>query len=142
MVSVYLKNRDGFSENGIFPEIMNNEKLPAAERMLPRLTDDAKLLMVAGTDAPSQVLAITMFHILHDQSVYRKCQGELEDNIPNPQDIPPLRVLERLPYLVSSKSTRPSLCDSSRPDCCHQGGASNLCCCNVPPSSDCPRREA
>ncbi|KUL90261.1 hypothetical protein ZTR_01954 [Talaromyces verruculosus] len=101
MISVYLKNRDGISENGIFPEIMNNEKLPAAERMLPRLTDDAKLLMVAGTDAPSQVLAITMFHILHNQSVYRKCQGELEDNIPNPQDIPPLRVLERLPYLTA-----------------------------------------
>lgn len=68
---------------------------------MERLVDEAKFLLVAGTDAPSQVMAITMYHILHDNSVYRRLQGELHTALPDARVDASWGQLERLPYLVS-----------------------------------------
>ncbi|EEQ28161.1 benzoate 4-monooxygenase cytochrome P450 [Microsporum canis CBS 113480] len=101
MKQVYVMNKHELKEPCIFAEVMHDEKLPASERNLGRLTDDALFLIVAGTDAPSQALAITMFHILNNSEVYEKLREELMRALPNPRVDPPLAMLETLPYLTA-----------------------------------------
>ncbi|EFQ97905.1 trichodiene oxygenase [Nannizzia gypsea CBS 118893] len=98
---VYEKNRQKIKEPCVFAEIIHNEKHPAAERTLKRLTDDALFLMVAGTDAPSQALAITLYHILNNRKVHEKLREELVHAIPDAQSDPSLAMLENLPYLAA-----------------------------------------
>ena len=106
MQYVFAKNKDGVKDNSIFSQLMHNPKLPPKERTLHRLTDDAKFLMIAGTDAPSQVLAITMFHVVRSPLVCRDLRRELQDKTAHLQDGLGLSMLEKLPYLVS-KGTPP-----------------------------------
>ncbi|KAB8225586.1 cytochrome P450 [Aspergillus novoparasiticus] len=101
MQHVHAKNKDGVKEKGIFSQLMHNPKLPLKERTLHRLTDDAKFLMVAGIDAPSQVLAITMFHVLRSPLVCRELREELQDKTAHSQDALCLNILEKLPYLTA-----------------------------------------
>jgi len=58
--------------------------------------------MLAGTDAPSQTCAITIFHLLNNPSTYRRLKSELLAAIPDSKEIPTLRELEQIPYLVST----------------------------------------
>jgi cytochrome P450 len=95
------KASDNSEDHGMLLRILKDDKTPATEKQFPRLVDDAKFLMIAGVDAPSQVLAITMFHILNNLSVYRKLQEELINAMPDPMQVLPLSLLERLPYLVT-----------------------------------------
>jgi hypothetical protein len=37
--------------------ILSNEKVPSTEKELERMTDELKFLIIAGSDAPSQVMA-------------------------------------------------------------------------------------
>ncbi|KAK2743929.1 hypothetical protein FQN57_004552 [Myotisia sp. PD_48] len=83
----------------IFLAIANDPKLPPYEKDLHRLEDEAIFLLVAGVDAPSQVLAITMFHVLRNPDVFQKLNSELLSAIPDPKIIPSLAKLESLPYL-------------------------------------------
>lgn len=94
-------NRHGIKEPCIFSELMHNEKHPAAERTFNRLKDDALFLMVAGTDAPSQALAIMLYHILNNREVHEKLREELVYALPDARSDPSLAVLENIPYLVS-----------------------------------------
>ncbi|KAJ5091020.1 benzoate 4-monooxygenase cytochrome P450 [Penicillium argentinense] len=87
------------SNTGILRDLLENSAgIPERQRRL-RALDDVKFLMIAGTDAPSQVLAITVFHILRNDSCCHKLQKELDDALPNPYYNPPLKMLEALPFL-------------------------------------------
>ena len=68
---------------------------------MARLTDEAKFLLVAGTDAPSQVMAITMYHVLSSVKIHVRLLEELQAALPDARVEPSLSDLERLPYLVS-----------------------------------------
>ncbi len=68
---------------------------------MARLTDEAKFLLVAGTDAPSQVMAITMYHVLSSVKIHVLLLEELQVALPDARVEPSLNDLERLPYLVS-----------------------------------------
>ncbi|GFF54621.1 hypothetical protein IFM58399_09869 [Aspergillus lentulus] len=74
-------------------------KISFEESDLRRMTDEATFVMVAGTDAPSQVLAVTMFHILKNPEVYWKLQEELETVFPDPLEAMSWNKLERIEYL-------------------------------------------
>lgn len=104
MQYVYAKNKHGIKENGIFSQLMHNQTLPLKERTLDRLTNDAKFLMFAGTDAPSQVLAITMFHVIRSPLVCQGLREEMKDRTTHSQDELCLNMLEKLPYLVSKEA--------------------------------------
>ncbi|KAE8379737.1 cytochrome P450 [Aspergillus bertholletiae] len=101
MQGVYAKNEGGMKEGAIFSELMHNRKIPLKERTLDRLTDDAKFLMIAGTDAPSRVLVITMFHVIGSPLVCRGLREELQHHATHPQDKLCLSQLEKLPYLTA-----------------------------------------
>ena len=86
----------------ILPTIAASSKVSTEEKDLRRMTDEATFLMVAGTDAPSQVLAITMFYMLRNTEVYWKIRNELETAFPDPLGTMSWNKLERIDYLVSA----------------------------------------
>lgn len=85
----------------IYQTVLADPTVPQSEKDPRRLEDDAIFLMMAGTDAPAQVLAITLFHILNSPEVYKKLQAELISGIPDLRTIPSLKNLEKISYLVS-----------------------------------------
>jgi hypothetical protein len=84
----------------IYPTILADPTVPASAKELSQLQDDAIFLLMAGTDAPGQVLAITMFHVLNNPHVHKKLMTELVSAMPEPTATPDLSQLENLPYLV------------------------------------------
>ncbi|KAF9889689.1 hypothetical protein FE257_006995 [Aspergillus nanangensis] len=61
----------------IYPSILDNEDVAPSEKEYRRLADDAIFLTVAGSGAPAQTLAITLFHILNNGDVHQKVTAEL-----------------------------------------------------------------
>ncbi|KAJ5088068.1 hypothetical protein N7456_011684 [Penicillium angulare] len=85
--------------NAIYPAILADPDVPPSDKKLRRLEDDAIFLMMAGTDAPAQVLAITIFHILNNPEVSKRLKTELVNGIPDITTAPTLEELERIHYL-------------------------------------------
>lgn len=79
--------------------ILSNEKLLDDEKDLERLRQELTFLMIAGTDAPSQVMAITLFHLLWNPETYQKLKDELDEAFPVLSDADWTK-LKSLPYLV------------------------------------------
>jgi cytochrome P450 len=97
--------RESYSESterSIFADILKNDKLPQEEKELRRLVDEGNFLMSAGTDAPSQVLTITMFHILRNPDITRRLKEELASAMPDPWADASWSAMEQLKYLVIS----------------------------------------
>lgn len=84
----------------VYPSILADPDVPASEKELRRLQDDAIFLMMAATDAPAQVLAITIFHILNNPSVYERLRQELFSAIQDAKTIQAFKQFESIPYLV------------------------------------------
>jgi cytochrome P450 len=84
----------------IFHSILSS-KLPEPEKSITRLSDDAQVLMMAGTLTTAWVLEVTTFWLLSLPLVLCKLKEELAEVILNPEDIGkiPLPVLEIMPYL-------------------------------------------
>lgn len=98
---------DEQKKKAIYPAILANDKVPPSEKETKRLQDDAIFFMLAASDAPSQALAITTFHILDNPEVLQRLKDELFSAFPDVTSIPSLDELEPLPYLVR-KSHLPS----------------------------------
>lgn len=96
MKAVY-ENPDGES---MISTILSNKKLPAKEKELDRLDNELHFLIFAATDAPSQVMAITLFHLLWNPETYQKLKDELDEAFPVLSDADWTK-LKSLPYLVS-----------------------------------------
>ncbi|KAE8381597.1 benzoate 4-monooxygenase cytochrome P450 [Aspergillus bertholletiae] len=95
-------SKDGKLPMAIYPTILADPDVPESEKQSRRLEDDAIFLMMAGTDAPSQAIAITMFHILNNPRVYQKLKEELFENTTEWNTIHTLSQLEQLPYLTAT----------------------------------------
>jgi hypothetical protein len=100
MVRKTIEQGNTGNNKSIYPSILANEKVPASDKKFARLADDALFLMVAGTDAPTQALAITLFHILNNSEAHQRVRAELHSALPDMIDPPQLEKLEQLPYLV------------------------------------------
>ncbi|KAJ5755047.1 hypothetical protein N7533_004590 [Penicillium manginii] len=87
------------SPKAIYPAIMCDPNVPLIEKSQSRLEDDAIFLMFAGTDAPSQTSAITLFHLIDNPAKYQKLKNELLTAIPDMRAVPSLHQLEQIPYL-------------------------------------------
>ncbi|KAI0382256.1 cytochrome P450 [Hypomontagnella monticulosa] len=62
-------------------------------------TGEAAALLGAGTVTTSWTLAVITYHLLDKPELLAKLTQELEQNIEDPKHLPPLSVLENLPYL-------------------------------------------
>ncbi|KAJ5628200.1 hypothetical protein N7490_010428 [Penicillium lividum] len=107
---VEMQSNDQVAEKGrflddpkaIYPAILANPEVPLLEKSQSRLEDDAIFLMLAGTDAPSQTLAITMFHILNNPATYQRLKEELFAFLTDVTVTPSIDQLERIPYLTAT----------------------------------------
>ncbi|KAJ5923338.1 cytochrome P450 [Penicillium verhagenii] len=91
--------QDKQKQKAIYPEMLANDRVPPSEKEIKRLEDDAIFFLLAASDAPSQALAITVFHILDNPEVLQKLKDELYHSFPDDDIIPSLDELEPLPYL-------------------------------------------
>ncbi|KAJ6027455.1 uncharacterized protein N7446_003953 [Penicillium canescens] len=86
--------------SAIYPAILANPEVPLLKKSQSRLEDGAIFLMLAGTDAPSRTLAITMFHILRNPATYQRLKDELFAALPDVKAVPCIDQLENVPYLT------------------------------------------
>jgi cytochrome P450 len=73
--------------------------LPPAEKSLPRLGDEAQLMIGAGLETTAWALTTTCYHLLSNPSTLHLLYTELCAAIPDPSSIPNSLQLEKLPYL-------------------------------------------
>jgi cytochrome P450 len=73
--------------------------LPDAEKDDHILSQQAQVLVAAGSVTTTTFLKSVIYFILTDAEVLRRLKTELKSAIPDPSEIPPLHKLERLPYL-------------------------------------------
>ena len=78
-------------------------KLPPAEKSIARLSDDAQMLVMAGTLTTASTLELITFWLLSQPATLQKLKDELHAAIPKPDDVCsiPLPTLEALPYLTA-----------------------------------------
>ena len=88
-------------EKTIFHEILESD-LPPEEKTFERLWQEAQVTIGAGADTTGNAFTVIHFHLLDNPSILRKLQAELQEALPNKYDPIELRVVEQLPYLVSS----------------------------------------
>ena len=84
----------------VFHEILQSN-LPDAEKAIERLTDEAFVVVGAGTLTTAWALSVATSHLLTSSDILKKLKTELNDAIPDPNVSVPLPVLEQLPYLTA-----------------------------------------
>jgi cytochrome P450 len=90
-------NKD-LSHPTIFHELLNS-KLPENEKSVIRLSDEAQVLMMAGTLTTAWVLEVSTFYLIRKPELLRRLKEELQREIPDPDAVVPLAVLEQLTFL-------------------------------------------
>lgn len=98
-------------KESIFTELRDTNVLPKEEKTLDRLTDEAFVLVGAGTETTAKVLAETTFHILNTPRVLQKLTAELaklDNEMASRSEVPTWNRLEKLPYLVSYRQSSPT----------------------------------
>lgn len=83
----------------IFHEILNSKVLPEEEKREERLSDEAQVLMMAGTITTSLVFEVATFWLIRRPDVLRRLKQELRSAIPDPAEVVTLAQLEQLTYL-------------------------------------------
>ncbi|KAI0905938.1 cytochrome P450 [Ustulina deusta] len=86
----------------IFHAILDS-KLPPNEKTVERLTEEAQVLVMAGTLTTASTLELMVFWLLKQPETLQKLKNELQTVMPSVTDIGkvPLATLEALPYLTA-----------------------------------------
>lgn len=82
----------------IFHELLESD-LPPREKAIDRLGDEAQLFLGAGLETTAWTLSTMSFYILANPLILKRLQAELQEAIPDPNTIPGLIIIEKLPYL-------------------------------------------
>jgi len=85
----------------IFHGLLSTSSLPESEKATPRLVDEARILLAAGTDTTANTLAAITYHLLANPDILSKLKRELAIAIPDTETIPELSQVEGLPYLTA-----------------------------------------
>lgn len=86
----------------IFSEILNG-KLPQAEKETQRLIDESKIVIIAGGEAITQLLAVVSYYLIANPAMLKRLQDELATVMPEGKSQRDIKVsdLEKLPYLTA-----------------------------------------
>lgn len=89
-------------QSSVINSILQNEDLPASEKKSQRVVDESVLLISAGLLTTAWALSVGSFHIINDESVYKRLREELDAAVPDPtvSDAFKWAELEKLPYLT------------------------------------------
>lgn len=82
--------------------ILNNPSLPAYEKTLDRITDEAITLVGAGEVTIHDVLALIIFYLLQQPNTWKELKEEILTIFPDVTKPPSLTQLEKLPLLTST----------------------------------------
>ncbi|KAF2834919.1 cytochrome P450 [Patellaria atrata CBS 101060] len=88
------------SHPSIFEELLDSD-LPPEEKSVERLQGDGQAIIGAGTETTASTMASGIVRILSNPDILAKLKEELEDAIPNPNEMPSLSALQKLPYLTA-----------------------------------------
>lgn len=88
----------GLSHATVFHEILDS-KLPEEEKSVRRLSDEAEVLVLAGTLTTALVLDLSTFYLLRKPKALRRLKTELRAAISVRDKANPIAALEHLPYL-------------------------------------------
>jgi cytochrome P450 len=80
-------------------ELANSDSLPASEKTVKRLSSEGNIILGAGFETTGGTLSHLTYGVLNNPEIHRKLLKELEDAIPDPDNMPSHQVLEKLPYL-------------------------------------------
>lgn len=84
----------------IFTAIIQSD-IPRSEVTEERLQDEAVGVVGAGLETTMRTLSVAVFHVVANPRIHQRLRTELENVIPNPDQMPPWEVLEQLPYLAA-----------------------------------------
>ncbi|KAJ4244772.1 hypothetical protein NW762_014349 [Fusarium torreyae] len=95
----HLKKADNLQEGKtIFHEILRSD-IPNSEKGTKRLTDEAMVLVTAGSETTASTLAAITYHLLADTSLMARLRAELKTVMPEPDQLPDQTKLKNLPFL-------------------------------------------
>lgn len=87
-------------EGTIFDGILSSN-LPPQELSMERLKDEAVSLIGAGIASVEWTCTIACFYIANEPRIKLRLQQELKSHIADPQLLPSLAELEKLPFLMA-----------------------------------------
>lgn len=83
----------------LFPHVVNSE-MPEPELSVDRLSQEAQILLGAGTTSTARTMDFISYYIISDERIRSALQNDLKAIMSNyPEDIPSWAQLEKLPYL-------------------------------------------
>lgn len=98
IAAIHDGQKSNLSHPTIFHSILDS-KLPPEEKSVSRLSDDAQVLMMAGTLTTAWTLEVIMFWLIMKPEILCKLKDELKVAMPDKNAVVPLPTLEGLPYL-------------------------------------------
>ncbi|KAE9378827.1 putative cytochrome P450 [Stipitochalara longipes BDJ] len=93
-------NEEGLAHPTIFHELLQSH-IPAKEKSVSRLVQEAQIVVSAGTETTSWCLSVVTFHLLDKPSILQNLREELVQAIPDPEDMVPVEKLHQVPYLTT-----------------------------------------
>ncbi|KAI2781412.1 cytochrome P450 [Daldinia loculata] len=82
----------------IFHEIIRSD-IPETEKETRRLTEEAMVIVIAGSETTASTLAAIMYHLLTDRQLFSRLRAELETVMPDRNELPVASKLDSLPLL-------------------------------------------
>ncbi|PWY91666.1 putative cytochrome P450 [Aspergillus sclerotioniger CBS 115572] len=96
MAASSVESRETKASRMTMFEAMNGDEIPAVERTIERLTDEAQILIAAGTETTARVLVILTYYLCLHQDILLRLRKELSKL---GTDRPTWTDLENVPYL-------------------------------------------
>jgi cytochrome P450 len=84
----------------IFHTVLESN-LSASEKQVPRVTDEAFVMVVAGGETTARAISNTLFHLLSNPGWKGRVVAEIDQVMPEPATLPHVSVLEQLPLLTA-----------------------------------------
>ncbi|GFF63200.1 cytochrome P450 [Aspergillus udagawae] len=81
--------------------MISNPTLPASEKSVSRLSEEAKIVVSAGTETTAWALSVITYYLLKQPHTLSRLRTELIASIPHPGAHVGIKVLEQLPYLTA-----------------------------------------
>ncbi|OLN80972.1 Trichodiene oxygenase 7 [Colletotrichum chlorophyti] len=91
-------SKQGTPSRTIFHTLRDSD-LPAEEKTLRRLCDEAEILTGAGSETTASTLTRLLFYLKHVPDTLRKLRDELDQAMPSALETLPWNELQELPYL-------------------------------------------
>lgn len=95
----HIKSAKELSEGRtIFHEIIRSD-IPQSEKHTNRLTDEAMVILIAGSETTASTLAAIVYHLLADRELLERLKAELSEAMPDSNQLPVASKLDGLPLL-------------------------------------------